>query len=129
MATYKRFEELPIWQQARLLSKDLYLLIRKGNFSNDYRFISQITSAAGSIMDNVAEGFEREGQKEYIQFLYIAKGSAGEVRSQLYRALDAEYISNEEFSKLLELTINISSALANYINYLKQSGYEGNKYR
>ena len=81
MSTYSRFEELPIWQDARKLAKELFTAIKSSNMNKDYRFKSQITAAIGSVMDNIAEGFEREGNKEFIQFLYIAKGSAGEVRS------------------------------------------------
>ncbi len=93
MATISKFEDLEIWMEARRLSNEIFHLMSEAeNFHNDYRFRSQILAAAGSIMDNIAEGFERNGNVEFRQFLSIAKGSAGEVRSQLYRALDFNYI-------------------------------------
>ena len=95
------FEDLRIWQNARELSKEIYRISRFTEFSKDYRFVGQITSAMGSVMDNIAEGFERDGNKEFFQFLSIAKGSCGEVRSQLYRAYDAGYIDEDLFNTLL----------------------------
>lgn len=95
------FEDLRIWQNARELVKEIYSITRLPEFSKDYRFVGQITSAMGSVMDNIAEGFERDGNKEFIQFLSIAKGSCGEVRSQLYRAYDVGYIDEELFNTLL----------------------------
>lgn len=86
MATIKSFEEIEAWQTARSLSKEIFGLTNFGSFSKDYGLRDQINRATGSIMDNIAEGFERGGSKEFIQFLAIAKGSAGEVRSQLHRA-------------------------------------------
>lgn len=79
--TYKTFEDLEVWQNARILCKDIYVVTREDKFQKDYRFVSQITASAGSIMDNIAEGFERDGNKEFLQFLSIAKGSCGELRS------------------------------------------------
>jgi four helix bundle protein len=87
MATFQRFEEIVSWQKARELNKKICLLIDNGSFKSNYRLINQIEGSAGSIMDNIAEGFERSGNKEFVQFLYIAKGSCGELRSQLYRQL------------------------------------------
>lgn len=92
MAKIERFEELEIWREARDLSIAIRNLTRHPEFSKDVRFCSQINSASGSVMDNIAEGFERDGNKEFINFLYIAKGSSGEVRSQAYRALDCGFI-------------------------------------
>ena len=99
MGTIRDFEELKIWQDARELSKELYVITSSEPFVHDYRFCAQIRAAAGSIMDNIAEGFERDGRKEFIQFLYIAKGSCGEVRSQLARAYDVNYINEEIYQK------------------------------
>lgn len=82
MAAVKDFEELAIFQKARELSKKIYPVTNRDGFKSDFRFVQQIRAAAGSIMDNIAEGFERTGNKEFLNFLYIAKGSCGEVRSQ-----------------------------------------------
>ena len=91
MASVKDFEELAIFQKARELSQRIYPVTNKDGFKSDFRFVQQIRAAAGSIMDNIAEGFERGGNKEFLNFLYIAKGSCGEVRSQLIRANDVGY--------------------------------------
>lgn len=91
MASVKDFEELAIFQTARDLSKKIYPVTQRKEFKYDTRFVQQIRAAAGSIMDNIAEGFERGGNKEFLNFLYIAKGSCGEVRSQLIRANDVGY--------------------------------------
>ena len=96
------FEELKIWQNARELTKEIYAITRLPEFSKDYRFVGQITAAMGSVMDNIAEGFERDGNKEFLQFLSIAKGSCGEVRSQIYRAYDVGYINEETFQNTIE---------------------------
>ena len=127
--TINSFEDLEIWQYARAFSKEIYLITKKQDFRSDVRFCSQIRSAAGSIMDNIAEGFEREGTKEFIQFLYVAKGSCGEVRSQLYRALDAGYISDENCKALIEESKTIGAKIFNMIKYLKQTEIAGNKYK
>jgi four helix bundle protein len=91
--------------------------------------INQIEGAAGSVMDNIAEGFERSDNKEFVQFLYIAKGSCGELRSQLYRALDRNYISEKEFDELSSHTKKISSLIQNFITYLENSELKGIKYK
>ena len=93
MATIKRFEEIKAWQKARVLNSRVGDIIDKGQFKRNFRLIDQVEGSAGSIMDNIAEGFERSGNKEFVQFLYIAKGSCGEFRSQLYRAVDRKYIN------------------------------------
>ena len=129
MATIKCFEDLEVWQLARELAKDIYKVTNSDVFSKDYRFCSQIRASAGSIMDNIAEGFERNGQKEFVQFLFIAKGSCGECRSQLYRALDVGYIDKETFNCYYEKTITISKSLSKFIKYLKESELKGIKYK
>ncbi|MBO9659014.1 MAG: four helix bundle protein [Chitinophagaceae bacterium] len=98
MATIKKFEDIISWKEARELNRLMGKIIDSGKFKNNYRLINQIEGAAGSIMDNIAEGFEREGNKEFIQYLSIAKASCGELRSQLYRALDRRYITQNEFN-------------------------------
>lgn len=125
----ERFEELEIWQEARRLCLDIKLLSNNGDFSRDYRFKDQILCSSGSVMDNIAEGFERGGNKEFINFLGFAKGSCGETRSQLYRALDFQYITNEEFDILLPKAISLSKKISGFISYLKTSEYKGFKYK
>ena len=129
MATVDRFEDLVIWQQARRLSKEVYEITRLGDFRYDSRFVQQIRAAAGSVMDNIAEGFERDGNKEFIQFLYVAKGSCGEVRSQLYRAFDAGFINEETFTRMLNETLSLNKGILNFIKSLKSSAVTGTKYQ
>ncbi len=127
--TVNNIEDLVTWQLARELNKDIYVNTNTPEFFKDYRFCAQIRAAVGSIMDNIAEGFEREGNKEFIQFLYIAKGSCGEVKSQLYRASDVGYITNERFSELLSKTKDVKEKITSLIRYLKQSDLKGKKYK
>src|ERR1035437_2861167 len=100
MSTITRFEDLEIWQLARVISTDVYSLTKTIPLSKDFGLVDHIRRSSGSVMDNIAEGFEREGKNEFIQFFSIAKGSAGECRSQLYRTMDQKYISEEEFELL-----------------------------
>ena len=129
MATVKDFEDLVIFQKARELSKKIYPITQRGDFKFDTRFVQQIRAAAGSIMDNIAEGFERGGNKEFVYFLYIAKGSCGEVRSQLIRAKDVGYITNEEFTILYADCRTLSASIMNFAKEIKGSEMEGEKYR
>ena len=129
MSTWKSFEEIEVWQLAREFCKDVYRIIQHDGLSTDYRLKDQINGSSGSIMDNISEGFERGGNKEFIQFLSIAKGSAGESRSQLYRIYDREYISEKEFLDLKQKALNISGKINNLMKYLKNSGYKGIKYK
>ena len=128
MATFKTFEDIEAWQKSRILADKIYRLSREGDFSRDFKLRDQVNGAAGSIMDNIAEGFEREGTREFVQFLSIAKGSAGEVRSQLYRVLDHGYISQESFNELQEEVITISKQISGLMNYLKRSELKGTKF-
>ena len=86
MATIQKFEDLEIWQQARAICQNIEMLIQTTNLKTNYSLKDRIDRSSGSIMDNIAEGFERNGNREFIQFLSIAKGSCGEVKSQSYRA-------------------------------------------
>jgi four helix bundle protein len=122
------FEDLEIWQEARELCKLVKEVTSKGTFKSDYRFKEQIRASSGSTMDNIAEGFERGGNKEFIQFLYISKGSCGEVRSQAYRAFDYNHINQDELNELLDLTKKLSKKISNFIKYLKNSNFKGSKY-
>ena len=129
MATIQRFEDLEIWKLARLLCNDIRSITIKEPFAKEYRLRNQIESSSGSIMDNIAEGFERNGNREFIQFLAIAKGSCGEVRSQLYRALDYGHLSEEEFDILKNKATLLSQSISNFMNYLKKSEFQGNKFK
>lgn len=129
MSTINRFEEIISWQEARILNKNLGKLIDSGRFKHSFRLITQIEGSAGSIMDNIAEGFERGGNKEFIQFLYIAKASCGELRSQLYRALDRDYINQGEFNELSNHAMRISSLIKKLISALENSDSKGLKYK
>ena len=122
------FEDLRIYQQARALAKQIYDITRNGEFKYDTRFVQQIRSAVGSIADNIAEGFERQGNKEFKQFLYIAKGSAGEVRSQLNRAFDVGFINEEIYKQMYNDVRVLSAGILHFIQATNQSSYKGSKY-
>ena len=124
----EHFEDLEIWKEARRLTKEIYLLTSGPKLSRDFALRGQIRSATVSVMSNIAEGFERGGNQEFVQFLYVAKGSCGEVRSQLYVAVDQGYISANESGKLLDLFKRLSGMIGSLINYLKRSGMKGAKY-
>lgn len=129
MAKIERFEDLETWKLARELAMEIFELTMKGSFAKDNELTWQIRKSSGSVMDNVAEGFERDGRKEFLQFLSIAKGSAGETRSQLYRALDRKHITQKEFDKLHDHSISLIKKIAGFISYLKTSDYKGTKYK
>ena len=129
MATLTRFEDLEAWQKARELTQGVYRVTRSGRFSEDRALRDQICRAAVSVLSNIAEGFERSGTGEFIQFLAVAKGSAAEVEAQLYVALDQTYITQAEFDALRELTGSTRRLIAGLMKYLKTSGIKGEKYR
>ena len=129
MATVRDFEELAIFQKAREFSKKIYPITQRGEFKYDTRFVQQIRAAAGSIMDNIAEGFERTGNKEFLNFLYIAKGSCGEVRSQLIRANDLGYLTPEEYDELYTDCRKLSADIMNFIKEIKSSDLSGAKFK
>lgn len=129
MATIKRFEDLEIWQEARRLAREVHLITIGSNLKTDFRFRDQIKASSGSVMDNIAEGFERNGNIEFRQFLSIAKGSAGETRSQLYRIFDFGYIDEMKFNALKEDYENLSGKINNFINYLNNRDFKGTKFQ
>jgi len=124
-----KFEDLEIWQEARGLSKFVFEITSLEPFCNDFKFRDQMRASAGSSMDNIAEGFDRGGNKEFHQFLSIARGSTAEVRSQSYRAYDYKYIGNVKLEELLKRTESLSSKTSKLMQYLKDSGIKGLKYK
>jgi four helix bundle protein len=128
MAKITTFEDLKVWQLAREFSREIHLLTQKGSFSKDFELRNQINRSAGSVMDNIAEGFERGGNKELCQFLSISKGSCGESRSQLTRALDRGHITQTEFELMKNKAIEISKQISGFMTYLKGSNLKGSKY-
>ena len=129
MATITKFEDLEIWQEARKLAKEVFILSKETDLKTDFRFKEQIKASSGSVMDNIAEGFERNGNLEFRQFLSVAKGSAGETRSQIYRLYDCEYISEEQFKDLKNKYENLSGKIKNFITYLNKKDFKGNKFQ
>jgi len=129
MATVHRFEDLEIWQLARNLYRKISKLAEKIKRNHDYRFADQMKAAAGSIMDNIAEGFERNSRLEFLNSLSISKGESGELKSQLYRSLDDSYLNNGEFDDLYEDTDKVSKKIANFVKYLNNSKIKGLKFK
>ena len=119
LASFRSFEEINAWKEARELVSLIYKYSKHENFKNDFGFKDQITRASISIMNNIAEGFERQNKKEFIRFLLIAKGSAGEIRSMLYLTLDLNYISPKDYNLANNLVVSIIKKLSSLINYLQ----------
>ena len=129
MATIERFEDIESWQRGREVVKQIYSVTRVEPFSRDFALCNQIRRSAVSIISNIAEGFERDGNKEFVQYLTVAKGSCGEVRSQLYVAYDQNYIDESMFEEISARVTETSRLIAGLIRYLKQSEYRGTKFR
>ena len=129
MSQKKGFEDLIAWQKARTLVRKVHEVSNKGLFKKDYSLRNQICRASVSAMSNVAEGFEREGDEEFIQFLSQAKASSGEVRSQLYVALDLGHVTEEEFNNLYNTAHEASRVISGLIGYLKKSEFKGSKFK
>jgi four helix bundle protein len=122
------FEDLIIYKNSRILAKQIYDITKEAPFRNDFRFVQQIRAAAGSISDNIAEGFERQGNKEFKNFLYIAKGSCGELRSQINRAYDVGFIDEETYKQMYSDSKKLSSSILHFIESLQSNDFVGTKY-
>ena len=129
MARINKFEDLEIWQKAREICQYIELLIQTTSLKTNYSLKDQIDRSFGLVMDNIAEGFERNGNREFIQFLSIAKGSAGEVKSQSYRAFDKKLISEEQHLKLNEMTEIEKNKIGAMMNYLHNCEIKGLKFK
>src|ERR1044072_7268345 len=128
MATITKFEDIVAWQKARVLCQRVFEIINRGEFARDFKLRDQINSSSGSVMDNISEGFERDGKNEFRQFLSISKASCGEVQSQLYRAHDRNYITKEECQSLYNDCTQINKMISKLMQYLNASPYKGNKF-
>ncbi|MGZ3861894.1 MAG: four helix bundle protein [Bacteroidia bacterium] len=129
MATIENFEDLIAWQKARALDKEVFSVIMGSPIAKDFPLRDQMLRSSGSIMDNVAEGFERSGKREFIQFLAIAKGSCGELRSQFYRAHDRQYITSDTFETFKASSEEVSKIINGLITYLNKSEIKGSKFK
>lgn len=129
MARIERFEDIEAWKKARLLTKSIHHATNTGRFAKDFALKDQIRRATVSTMSNIAEGFERGGDQEFIQHLAMAKGSCGEVRSQLYVALDQNYINENEFKQLNQDAELISRMIAGFMAYPQKSPLRGSKFK
>lgn len=128
MAHYKTFEDLDIWKEARIICNDVFEVYLISDLNKDYKLWNQINGSTGSVMDNIAEGFGRDGNKEFVQFLSISKASCGESKSQLYRCLDRKYIDAETFDIISKKMDNCKGQIAGFMRYLKNSDRKGTKY-
>jgi len=125
----QKFEDIEAWQKARELTRQIYMVSNSGAFARDFGLCDQIRRASVSIMSNIAEGFRRGGNKEFIQFLFTAKGSAYEVQAQLYVALDAGHIGEEQFQKLYSSTEETARLIGGLLRYLRNNDFRGSKYK
>ena len=128
MARIEKFEDIEAWKSAREVTKLVYEISSSEKFVRDFALVNQIRRAAISILSNIAEGFERSGNKEFLQFLAIAKGSCGEVRAQLYVALDQKYVDESKFREIAERLSETSRLIAGFMKYLQQSEMRGSKF-
>ena len=127
MPTWKSFTEIDVWNLSREFCKEIYNIMQYDGLRTDYRLKDQINGSSGSIMDNIAEGFNRGGNKEFINFLSYSKASAGESLSQLYRIFDRNYITEKEFKNLSNKAIELENRIGGLMAYLKKSGFKGHK--
>ncbi len=126
---FSRFEDITVWQDARKINTEIWSIIVNSELKNDFGLRNQMSRASGSVMDNIAEGFERDGNKEFSHFLSISKASCGELRSQLYRCLDRGYLTIEEFEEVKMKTMTISRKIKALMTYLKNSSLKGSKFK
>src|SRR2546421_11053931 len=129
MARIEQFEDIDAWKKARELAQAIYEVTSVAEFVRDFGLRDQIRRAAVSVMSNIAEGFERDGDKEFRQFLALAKGSAGEVRAQLYVALDVGFLDQYEFERLHKMVLDTARLISGFMRYLNESNYKGSKYK
>ncbi|MDP2239601.1 MAG: four helix bundle protein [Burkholderiales bacterium] len=129
MTGFKSFEDIESWKIARRLANEIFVISGHGNFAKDFVLRDQMRRASISALSNIAEGFERDGNAEFVQFLSIAKGSVGEIRAQTYVALDFQYIDQEQFEQLHAMATDLSRKLAALMTYLRSSGMKGTKYK
>jgi four helix bundle protein len=120
MARIERFEDVKAWQEARVLVKEIYVVTGAGEFARDFGLKDQLRRSAVSVLSNIAEGFERGSDKEFVRFLYIAKGSCGEVRAQLYVVTDVGYLPEPESQRLIAQCQRISRLISGLITYLQK---------
>jgi len=129
MPTIKKFEDLEVWQLARLQANDFNVMLNEGSLQKDFELRDQMNAFSGSVMDCIAEGFERSGNNEFKNFLLIAKGSNGEFRSQLYRCIDRKHIANDKFDEIYNKNTILGNKLMSFINYLQNSNFKGQRYK
>jgi four helix bundle protein len=129
VATVRQFEDLMAWQKARELTRALYRYSSAGAFARDWALQNQLRRAAVSVMANIAEGFERGGDKEFLQFLAVAKGSCGEVRSHLHVGFDQAYFTPEQHAALVENASQVSRLITGLMKHLRQSNMRGSKFK
>lgn len=128
MASIEKFEDIEAWQKARGLTREIYRVTNQGAFAKDFGLRDQIRRASVSIMSNIAEGFGRGGNREFIQFLSMAKGSVSEVQDQLYVAVDAGYLTKDQFQQLYNLSESTGNLIGGFIRYLTKSADKGVKF-
>ncbi len=129
MASIARFEDIEAWQKARELTREIYVVTNQGAFARDFGLRDQIRRASISIMSNIAEGFGRGGNREFAQFLSLARGSVSEVQAQLYVATDAGYLTNDQFRFLYDTAQSTGKLIGGFIRYLASSEHKGVKYK
>ena len=129
MPTIKQFEDWKVWRAARALTKAIYRVSSTGQFARDFQLTNQIRRSANSVMSKIAEGFEGDGNREFQYFLAVAKGSCGEVRSQLFIAFDQGYVALNEFQSLCQEATKVSRLLSALMKHLRQSQMGDRKYK